>query len=85
MLQSSDLEGIKRSGTLARRRGEGYFANPYFHEERFLPRTLEEACRLANCWAAGWLEEDAGRDQQIAQVLRVHQQRPGGSVDRVAR
>ena len=67
MLQQSDIEGVVRRGALARRMGEDYFDNPHFHEQR----PLDEFYPLASAWAAGWLEEDAGRDERIARLLAM--------------
>lgn len=45
----------------------GFHENPFY----FTSRTREEWAQCAAAWSAGWLEEDAGRDQGIAQLMRL--------------
>jgi len=55
-MQRSDLDGIKRSGALACRRGASFFDNPRHHDAG------DSWMVAAQAGAAGWCEEDAGRD-----------------------
>lgn len=67
-MQQSDLEGIERSGALARSRSVSYFDNPWLICD--LPFGDQWAA-VVGAWWAGWMKEDAGRDKPVAQLMRV--------------
>jgi hypothetical protein len=69
-MQQSDLEGIARSGALARQRGISFHSNP--HYSALMGETEADMLEwndVANAWSAGWLREDAGRDKEIARLM----------------
>ena len=66
-MQQSDLVGISRSGAQARDKGVGYFDNPHLADD--IP--LKQWLAVCIAWSGGWLERDAGRDQDIARLMRV--------------
>ena len=72
-MQKSDLEGFNRSGSIARTKGESFHSNPNYDNARPWA-TVEymlqwhDAC---SAWAAGWLTEDNGRDQALAEKLKL--------------
>ena len=66
-MNESDLKGIKRRGAAARQAGAGFFDNPFY----FSQGSLDEWAECCNLWSAGWLEEDAGKDQDIARLMRL--------------
>jgi hypothetical protein len=72
-VEVSDLQGIRRRGIADQRAGVSYLANPFF-ESRITddPAALLEWHDVCCAWAAGWLEEDAGRDMAIQGLIRVH-------------
>lgn len=71
-MQQSDLDGIARSGALARQRGASFHANPHYSGAAWeSPQQMSEWHNVASAWAAGWLREDAGRDEAVAGLLRV--------------
>lgn len=70
---TTDPFSLYRQGEAARRAGKGFHDNPVY----FVPADLatpeqlldwHEAC-LA--WSAGWIEEDAGRDPALRQLIEV--------------
>ena len=67
-MQQSDLDGIERSGVLARTRCWSYFDNPWLLGDMPFGDEWEAA---VSAWWAGWMREDAGRDKAIAQLMRV--------------
>lgn len=66
-MTDSDLKGIKERGAAARQAGAGFHENPFY----FTSGAFEEWVPCAAAWTAGWLEEDAGRDQNMARMMRV--------------
>jgi hypothetical protein len=72
-MPKSDLEGIQRAGVAARIAGQGYDSNPMFFAD--VPTDTTEQLLdwhdLCCAWAAGWMREDAGRDEALQRVLRV--------------
>lgn len=67
-MQQRDLDGIERSGALARARRLSYFDNPWLLSD--LPFG-DEWDGAVGAWWAGWMREDDGRDIGIAQLMRV--------------
>ena len=63
-MQQSDLDGIQRSGAIARERGVSFFENPH----HFAPENWTE---LSSAWAAGWRQADMGREEALAALDRV--------------
>jgi hypothetical protein len=70
-MQTSDLEGINRSGAIARSRGESFHANPHYMGTWKTMDEMMQWHRVASAWASGWLKEDRGRDAAIAGLQRV--------------
>lgn len=69
-MEQSDVQGIYRSGEIARRKGHSYWENPFFAApiaklgvEGFL-----DWADAAMAWASGWVREDAGRDLDIKRL-----------------
>jgi hypothetical protein len=67
-MQQSDLDGIERSGALARTRCFSYFDNPWLLSDLPYGDVWETA---VSAWWAGWMREDAGRDRSLAQLMRL--------------
>jgi hypothetical protein len=69
----SDLEGIQRAGVAARIAGQSYYDNPGFFASvpTDTPEQLLEWHDLCLARAAGWMSEDAGRDEALQRVLRL--------------
>ena len=69
----SDLEGLQRAGVAARIAGQSYYDNPMFFASVPTDTTgqLLEWHDLCLAWAAGWLKEDAGRDEALQRALRL--------------
>ncbi len=61
-MQKSDMEGIEARGVAARQAGKSFYENPFY----FASGSLEEWFECCAAWSAGWLKEDAGRDEAIA-------------------
>ena len=71
-MQQSDLDGIARSGQLARDRGLSFHENPHYAGPSWeTEQQMVEWHSVASAWAAGWLKNDAGRDRAIANLMRV--------------
>lgn len=72
MVNASDLETMRLEGAAARRNRLDFFANPNFvaADPASGPDQLEEWFEKASAWAAGWMAEDAGRDQRIRALMR---------------
>ena len=72
-MPKSDLDGLQAAGANARSSGLSYYDNPMFTASVPL-HTAEQWLEwndLSCAWAAGWLREDAGRDQALQRVLRT--------------
>lgn len=61
-MQQSDFEGIYKRGIAARQAGVSFYENPFY----FASGSLEEWFECCSAWSAGWIKEDAGRDQGLA-------------------
>ena len=72
-MPQSDLEGLRRAGMAARTAGQSYFDNPIFFASvpTDTPEQLLDWHGLCCAWAAGWLQEDGGRDQTLARMLNL--------------
>lgn len=64
-MQQSDLEGIFKRGVAARQAGASFYDNPFY----FASGSLEEWSECCGAWSAGWIKEDAGRDEVLARRL----------------
>lgn len=67
MQTMADLKGIFCRGVAARQAGKGFDENPFYQSSG----SLEEWHECASAWADGWLTEDAGRDQPVANRFLV--------------
>ena len=67
-MQQSDLDGIERSGALARTRCFSYFDNPWLLSDLSFGDAWDAA---VGAWWAGWMREDAGRDTTIARLMHL--------------
>lgn len=67
-MQDADLDGIERSGALARTRCLSYFDNPWLLSDLPFGDAWDAA---VGAWWAGWMREDDGRDKAITQLMRV--------------
>ena len=72
-MPKSDLEGLNRAGVAARIAGQSYYDNPMFFStvQTDMPEQLLHWHDLCLACAAGWMREDAGRDEALHRVLRV--------------
>lgn len=64
-MQQSDLDGIIKRDVAARQAGASCYDNPCY----FASGSLEEWSECCQAWSAGWIKEDAGRDQVLARRL----------------
>ena len=69
----ADSLGLYRQGEAARRAGKGFHDNPVYFASADLatPQQLLEWNDCCLAWSAGWMKEDAGRDQGLQQLLEV--------------
>jgi len=67
-MQQSDLDGIERSGALARTQCFSYFDNPWLISDLPFGDTWQTA---VSAWWAGWMREDAGRDKALARLMHM--------------
>lgn len=72
-MQQSDLEGIARSGAAARAAGGSFHSNPHYASpvQWETVKQLTAWHDIANAWAAGWLDQDAGRARELAALMRL--------------
>ena len=72
-MDATELDSVRRSGIVARQSGLSYFDNP--HHFISAPVDATEQGRdlegLCNALSAGWLIENAGRDEAIKALMRV--------------
>ena len=66
-MNASDRESIRSSGAIARQSGVAFDENPFYHS----PHPFEEWVEICMAWSAGWLIEDAGRDEAMRVRMRV--------------
>ena len=72
-MPKSEIDALRIAGANARLAGQSYYENPMFTASVPLHTVGQwlEWHDLSCAWAAGWLREDAGRDQALQRVLNT--------------
>jgi hypothetical protein len=72
-MQTAEIEGIKAKGVAGRMTGLSFHDNQQYFMD--VPvETTEQFSDWLECsaaWAAGWLEQDAGRDKAMQSMFKV--------------
>jgi hypothetical protein len=68
-----ELQAIQQQGAAARKADASYFGNPHLFAQVPIdtPDQLIAWSDLCNAWSAGWLQEDAGRDESIQRLMQL--------------
>ena len=72
-MQPCHLERTRNEGAVARRTNLPFHSNPHLLANSTVA-TIEEtlAWNAVVCaWASGWIQEDRGRDQEVARLAEI--------------